>query len=363
MAVRSHVFRLIGALSDSLSALIRTPEASPVGPAIQRLRLSVGLFLLIIVLGVVGYSVITDFTPFEALYQTILTVTTIGFQEVRPLDDAGRSFTIVLAVLGVGSVIYLLTTVATLVVEGEIKRDVEAWRMGKRIDSLTGHYIVCGAGRVGAEVARAMQDRSEPFVMIDIAADALAALEEDWLVLEGDASNNELLEMAGVRRARGVVVASRSDAENTFITLTVKAINPSLYVVARANDPESEPKLRQAGADRVIAPTVIAGRRMAVSVIHPAVADFTETVLHGAETGEALAQVDVQFGSALDGSDVGTAFGGREHVEVLGVRHRDGRLDVAPTRGVALHAGDAMMVLGTSEAIEALSAAVAADAV
>jgi voltage-gated potassium channel len=156
------------------------------------------------------------------------------------------------------------------------------------------------------------------------------------------------------------VVATRSDAENTFITLTVKAMNPSLYVVARSDAPESEPKLRQAGADRIIAPTVIAGRRLAVSVIHPAVAYFTETLLHGAETGEALAQIDVQFGSALDGSDVGTAFEGREHLQVLGVRHRDGRLDVPPTSAVPLHAGDAVMVLGTSEAIEELSAAAAA---
>jgi voltage-gated potassium channel len=331
VAVPSRLPRFVGALAESVSALIRTPKGLPVGPAIRRLRLSVGLLLLIIVLGVVGYWAITDFTPFEALYQTILTVTTVGFQEVRPLDDAGRAFTILLAVLGVGSVIYLLTTVATLVLEGEVKRDVEAWRMGKRIDSLTEHYIVCGAGRVGAEVARAMQERSEPFVMIDISPEAIAALEDHWLALEGDASSNEILEMAGVRRARGVVVATPSDAENTFITLTVKAMNPSLYVVARSDEPESEPKLRQAGADRIIAPTVIAGRRLAVSVIHPAVADFTETLLHGTETGEALAQIDVQFGSALDGSDVGTAFEGREHLQVLGVRHRDGRFDVAPT--------------------------------
>lgn len=344
-------------LLQSLAALVRTPAGSPVGPAVRRLRVSVGLLLLIVALGVVGYWAIAGFSLFDALYQTILTVTTIGFQEVAPLDRDGRAFTIVLAVLGVGSVFYLLTTVATLVLEGEVKRDLEAWRMGRQIDQLHAHFLICGAGRVGAEVARAMHERHEPFVVIDNDPDAFTTLEPGWLSLTGDASRNDVLRRAGVERARGVVVATHSDAVNTFITLTVKAMNPSLYIVTRANEPESEPKLRQAGADRVIAPTQIAARRMAISVIHPAVADFTETVLRGADTGEILAQVNIQFGAELDGATIGAAFAERDHVQVLGVRHRDGRLDVAPTRTVALHAGDALMVLGTTHAIEDLSAA------
>lgn len=344
-------------LLQSLAALVRTPAGSPVGPAIRRLRVSVGLLLLIVALGVVGYWTIADFSLFDALYQTILTVTTIGFEEIAPLDRDGRTFTIVLAVLGVGSVFYLLTTVATLILEGEVKRDLEAWRMGRQIDQLQAHFLICGAGRVGAEVAHAMHERGEPFVLIDSDPDALAGLDPHWLSLDGDASSNDVLRRAGVDRARGVVIATHSDAVNTFITLTAKAMNSSLYIVARANQPESEPKLRQAGADRVIAPTQIAARRMAISVIHPAVADFTETVLRGADTGEILAQVDIQFGAVLDGLTIGAAFAERDHVQVLGVRHRDGRLDVAPTRTVALHAGDALMVLGTSKAIEELSAA------
>ena len=330
------------------------------GPAIRRLRLSVAMLLAIVAMGVVGYRLIEDFSLFDALYQTVLTLSTIGFQELQPLSDGARAFTIVLAALGVGGVFYLLTTVARLVLEGELKRDVEAWRMGRRIGELRNHFVVCGAGRVGAEVARAMVQRDERFVMIDSDEEALAALNDDWLSLHGDASNNEVLALAGIAHARGAIVATRSDAENTFITLTVRAMNPSCYIAARANEPDSVPKLRQAGADRVISPTEIAGRRLAISAIHPAVAEFTETVLHGgAETGEMLAQVDVQFGSAIDGANVGQAFDGREHLQVLDVRHRDGRMDVAPTRAEPLHAGDALMVLGTSEAIESISAAAA----
>lgn len=347
-------------LLESLTALLRTPKGSPVGPAIRRLRVSIALLLAIVAMGVVGYRLIEDLSLFDALYQTTLTITTIGFQELQPLSDWARAFTIVLAALGVGAVFYLLATVARLILEGELKRDLEAWRMSHRIADLQNHFVVCGAGRVGAEVARAMVQRNELFVMIDPDDEALLLLADDWLTLQGDASNNEVLEMAGIAQARGAIVATRSDAENTFITLTVRAMNPSCYIAARANEPGSVPKLRQAGADRVISPTEIAGRRLAISAIHPAVAEFTETMLRGGtESGEALAQVDVQFGSAIDGASVGQAFDGREHQQVLGVRYRDGRIDVAPTRAVPLHAGDALMVLGTSEAIEALSAAAA----
>ena len=352
----------MGGLLESLTALLRTPEGSPVGPAIRRLRLSVLMLLAIVALGVVGYRLIEDFSLFDALYQTTLTLTTIGFQELQPLSDEARAFTIVLAVLGVGGVFYLLTTVARLVLEGELKRDLEAWRMSRRIGELQDHFVVCGAGRVGTAVVLVMARRDVPFVVIDSAADALAALDHDWLTLHGGASNNDVLALAGIARARGLVVATGGDAENTFITLTVRAMNPSCYIAARANEPDSVPKLRQAGADRVISPTEIAGSRLAISVIHPAAAEFTETVLHGAEAGEALAQVDVQIGSQLDGADVGQAFADREHVQILGIRHRGGRVDVAPTHGVPLHAGDAVMVFGTSEGIESLSAAAASPA-
>lgn len=346
---------MVGIL-ESATALFRTPEGSPVGPAIRRLRASIAILAGIVGLGVIGYWLIAGFNGFDALYQTILTVTTIGFAEIEPLDDDARAFTIVLAVLGVGAVVYLLTTVATLVLEGELKRDVEAWRMDRRIAELTHHYIICGAGRVGTAVAHAMADRQELFVLIDNDPTAIEALDGDWLSVQGDASSNDVLARAGVGAARGVVVATRSDAENTFITLSVKAFNPSLYVVARANEPESEPKLKQAGADRVVAPTRIAGRRMAVSVIHPAVAEFTETVLGGDETGEVLAQVDIQFDCDLDGNSIGEIFGPRSDIQVLGVRHGDSRVDIAPTPSVRLHAGDAVIVLGSSAAIDEISA-------
>ena len=329
-----------------------------IGPAVRRLIVSLLILLLVTLMGVAGYATIADFSLFDALYQTVTTITTIGFAEVHPLDTAGRAFTIVLAVFGVGSALYLLTAVASLVLEGDVRRDVEAWRMTNQIAALRDHYIVCGAGRVGSEVGRELVTRREPFVMLEsdpAAAEACAAA--GWLVIRGDASRNEDLERAGVARARGLIAATASDAGNTFITLTARAMNPRIYIVARSNEPESEPKLRHAGADRVITPPVLAGRRMAISVLHPSVVDFAETVMRGVETGEVLAQLEVEPGSAWDGARVGEALALHAGVRGLGVRHADGRLDVPMRPEAMLRAGDAVLVFARTTALERLTEA------
>ncbi len=323
----------------------------------RQLRISVFVLLLMVSMGVAGYVAIADFSPFDALYQTVLTVTTVGFQEVNPLDRNGRIFTIILAVFGVGSVLYLVTAMAGLIVEGELKRDVEAWRMASRIDHLREHLIICGAGRVGVEVARELAQRGERFVIIDADAEAVEeAAAAGWLVIHGDASSNEVLQRAGIERAQALVVAASSDAENTFITLTAKGMQPDLYVLARSIEPQSEAKLRQAGADRVISPTAIAGRRLAVAALHPAVVEFAESMLGGQGTGEVLAQVDVRTASPWDGATLAEVLAGRPDVHVLGVRYKDGHLGVAPSSDSRIGGGDVLMVYGRTKVIEELTA-------
>ena len=326
------------------------------GPATRRLFWALGLLLLTLAMGVIGYRVIEGFSAFDALYQTVLTVTTIGFQEVEPLNRDGRIFTIFLAIFGVGSALYLLSAVASILLEGDLRRDVEAWRMENRIERMSGHVIIAGAGRVGRGVADALAERDHDFVLIDSqqeAADALGA--HGYAVMHADASNNDALEQVGLERARALVVATGSDATNTFIVLTAKGIRPSLYVVARAVETESQPKLRQAGADRVISPTAIAGRRLAISALSPALGDFAETVLRGGEATEVLAQIDVQTGSSVVGSSIADAFHGFDEVSVLGVRHANGRLAIAPARTLPLADGDAVLVIGETHAVDALS--------
>ena len=344
---------------------LRLQALLPTGPAFAQLRLSFLGLMLVVGAGVAGYVWIADFPPFDALYQTVLTVTTIGFQEVNPMGQGGRIFTIFLSIVGVGAVLFVFGSAAALIFEGDLKRDLGAWRMSKHIDSLQDHIIVCGAGRVGREVASELADRRTGFVIVDASAEAIAACEiAGWLTVVGDASRHDILQRAGVHRAKGLIVATQSDAENTFIVLSARSLNADLYIVARSADPESETNLFQAGADRVISPTTIAGRRMAIATLHPSVVDFAETVLRGSTSDGAatpdrerslLAQIEIMPGAPWDGTTISEAFAGRS-VRVLGIRGPAGDLDIAPTGTVALARGVALMVYGRSDEIEELSA-------
>ncbi|PZC48458.1 MAG: voltage-gated potassium channel [Chloroflexi bacterium] len=327
----------------------------PTGPAVAKLRYSLAGLLLVVGIGVGGYVWIADFSPFDALYQTVLTVTTIGFQEVNPMGRDGRAFTIVLSIVGVTMVLFVMGSAATVIFEGDVRRDWGAWRMTRQIDALRDHVIVCGAGRVGREVVRELAARHREFVIVDRRPESVGiCLAEGWPVVEGDASNHDVLRQAGADRASGLVVATDSDAQNTFITLTAKGVNPSLYVVARSADPEAEATFAQAGADRVISPTTIAGRRMALAIVHPSVVDFAETVLRGGGDEPVIAQIDISAGAAWEGMTIAQAFAERP-TRVLGLRAAGGPLDVAPSGRQELAAGMSLMVYGRTEEIEALS--------
>jgi voltage-gated potassium channel len=327
----------------------------PTGPAVAQLRVSLGGLLVVVGAGVAGYVWIADFSAFDALYQTVLTVTTIGFQEVNPMGRDGRIFTIFLSIIGVGAVLFVFGSAAALIFEGDLKRDLRAWKMSKRIEAMRDHVVVCGAGRVGHEVASELAEQQSPFVIIDSDHGVLEGCHAaGWAAVAGDASDNQILRQAGIEHAKGLIVATQSDAENTFIVLTARGINPDVYVVARISDPQSDTKLYQAGANRVISPTAIAGRRMAIATLHPSVIDFAETVLRDGGNAPLLAQLDLAAGAPWDGVTIEDAFRGRE-VRVLGVRSRDGVLDVAPGGALLLTAGDALMVYGMSEAIQELA--------
>lgn len=327
----------------------------PTGPALAKLRYGLVGLLMVVGLGVGGYVWIADFSAFDALYQTVLTVTTIGFEEVNPLERDGRIFTIVLAIVGVGAVLFVFGSAGAVIFEGDLRRDLGAWRMTRQLEALRGHIIVCGAGRVGREVADELALRHSAFVIVDRNAKALGICRAaGWLVVEGDASNRDVLHEAGADHAAGLVVATESDAQNTFITLTAKGLNPDLSVVARVADPESEATLLQAGVDRVISPTSIAGRRMAVASLHPSVVDFAETVLGGGEDEPVLAQIDIGDGARWCGMTIAEAFAEQE-VRVLGLRLATGSLDVAPRHSQHLGAGMSLMVYGLPEQIESIA--------
>ncbi len=324
-----------------------------------RRRLAVGAALLasLIVAGTAGYMIIEGWSLLDAVYQTVTTISTVGFREVEPLSDAGRLFTIILIFLGVGSMLYTVTIVAQVVVEGEIIDALGIRRQRVRIEQLRDHYILCGAGRVGLEIAREFQARGVAFVVLDPAETAgVEARRLGYLHLAEDATREEALVQAGVKRARAVIAAVRGDAENTYITLTARALNQELFIVARADAHGTEARLKQAGADRVISPLSVGGRRMALSALQPAMVDFMDTLTAGHNHETILAEIEVEPGSALEGQPIAAALSEAPSVSVLAVRHSDGALAIGPRGSVLLHLGDQLIVLGDKTELEALSA-------
>ncbi|MCC7367273.1 MAG: potassium channel protein [Chloroflexi bacterium] len=323
----------------------------------QHLYRPAAVILAILALGTLGYIVIEGWGTLDALYMTVTTMATVGFGEIHPLTQQGRAFTIGLIVLGVGGALYLLTTMMQFVFEGHLGRNLERRRMDRRIEHLRDHFILCGLGRVGRQVARDFEDAKVPFVVIDsdqAAIDSLASLGYLWV--RGDATDDDVLRRAGVERARGLVTCVQSDADNIFVTLSARALRSDLFIVARGNNDDATPKLRRAGADRVVSPYSIGGRQMAMLATRPAAVEFVDRVLGRADIDLLLEDVTVREGSILVGKTVREV--GQEiapGITILAIRRRL-QLVTQPPPDAKVGAGDDLVAIGTSAQLEALEA-------
>ena len=268
------------------------------GTAPARLRLAFGIVAAVMVAGTVGYWLL-GFSLLDAAYQTVTTVTTVGFREVDEFGTAEKLFTIAVIIAGVGAVLYTFTLSVQLVAEGWLSDLVGRRRMDRKIADLRGHVVVCGWGRVGRTVADHLRHGGEEVVVVDLDRERLAGIAHPSVV--GDATLNETLRAAGIERARSLVAALAGDAENLFVTLSGRAINPALFIVARARQEDSVPKLSQAGADRVVNPQELGGARMASFVVQPNVAEFVDVVMHERSMEFRMQEVELPDDSPLVG--------------------------------------------------------------
>jgi voltage-gated potassium channel len=322
-----------------------------------RARVFTGLIIFGVMLatGTAGYMIIERWSMLDALFMTVTTITTVGYREIHPLDTKGRIFTIVLVLFGVGTAFYLLTTFVALIIEGDLRAAFGLTRMKGRIEQLRDHHILCGYGRVGEQIAREFADRGAPFVVVESNTETLQrAVEQGYLVVQGDAASDEVLLEAGVTRARTLLAASDSDSGNTYITLTAKALNPDIFVVARAARPESESRAIRAGAARVISPYSISGRRMALSALQPNMVDFFDTLSVGRNAERILAEIEVTEESGLLGLYIRHVLES-SRVTILGLQRSGGELIVGPREDVRLEMGDRLMVVGTEEDVATAS--------
>ena len=315
------------------------------------------ILLIVVVVGIVGYKVIEHWTLLESVYMVVTTLFTIGFEEVRPLSDTGRILTIVIAIAGVGTAIYAAGQAAEIIVEGEILGYRMRRKMEKRIREMKDHYIISGFGRVGHQVAADFTAARIPYVIIDAKRETVSELEPKGVPhIVGDATLDEILEEAGIRRAKGLVACSDSDVSNVYVTLSARALNPNLNIIARAAQLETEKKLMMAGANRVISPYVMSGRRMAAMAVRPISSDFLDLVTHGGELEFRLHEVAVPDHSPLvDCTLAEVDIRTRSGSLVLAIRKTSGAFDLQPRASSVIHKGDILVVIGTPEQIEALA--------
>jgi voltage-gated potassium channel len=321
----------------------------------RRLRFGLAALVGIIVAGTVGYAAL-GFPWLDALYQTVTTVTTVGFREVQPLSAGGQAFTIVLILVGVGTALFTFTQVLEVVVEGHVQEVLGRRRMEREIARMAGHVIVCGFGRVGRNLAQYVSSAGEDVVVIDHDPVRAASAEGAAHVVQGDATTDEVLKEAGIERARVLVTTLTTDAANLFVTLTARSLRADLFIVARARVESSEAKLAQAGADRVVNPQGIGGARMAAFVLQPHVAEFLDVVMHDGSLEFRLEEVPLPTGSPLAGHSLRAA-----HIRdstgalILALRDSGGAFTTNPPPETVLEAGQILIAIGTEGQLKALA--------
>ncbi len=324
----------------------------------RRILWGICALITIVALGVIGYMLIEGWAFLDALYMTVITVTTVGYAEVHPLTSGGRVFSIFLIVGGVGGALYIVTSIVRYVVEGNIGTIWERRRMKNKIASLKGHFILCGFGRVGEEIARTFKAEGVAFVIIDNRPECVARLEEtEYIYLQGDATRDEVLKNAGIERARGLVAAVGSDTDNTYITLSARGLCPKLFIEARALSKEAVTKLERAGANRIILPQAIGGRRMAMLALRPAIIDFIDTVIYSHGREMQLENVDIGEKSRLAGLTIKAARV-ETGITILAVRKKkDDTLIANPSEEEVIEEGDQVIVIGTMKQLASLEEA------
>lgn len=321
--------------------------------------LAVVLFVLVTAGGTLGYMVIEGWSAWDAFYMTIITVTTVGYREVHDMSMAGEAWTSLVLVLGVSTLFYTASLVMALVVEGGFYRRLETRRFNRMLDELSGHFIICGYGRIGSVIAEEFRRQGIPYVVIDRDSERVhEVIARGGMAVEADASREDVLTRVGIARARGLIAAVGTDAENVYAVLTARVLNADLYIIARVESEDAEPKLRRAGANRVVSPYQLGAVQMAATAIRPAVADFMRLATSSERLDLAAEQVKVSrespfVGQSLRDANLRQQFG----VIIVAIKRRAGHMEFNPEPDATLELGDELVVLGRADQLKILEAA------
>jgi len=315
------------------------------------------ILLIIITVGTSGYVIIEGWSPLESFYMTIITISTVGFGEIRQLSSQGRIFTVFLIFFGMGVIAYILKNSAQLMIEAQIKYIIGRSRLEKRLKSLKDHYIICGFGRIGKVIVEELIYNKVPIAVIEGQKEVVEPLQdlEVPFVLD-DATNESALLKAGIERAKGLVAVVKSDADNLFIVMSARSLNPKLFILARAGDENTEKKLLRAGANKVVSPYLIGGKKMAHTILRPAVADFIEFTTHERKMGLELEELKVGPASKIKGVTLIDS-GIRKDMDVIivAIKKMDGNMQFNPSSNTVIEEGDILIALGKRDDLNRLS--------
>ncbi len=315
----------------------------------------VGALVLIVLVGSVGFAIIEGYSFIDALYMTMITVSTVGFREVYPPSDAGKVFIVLLIIFSFGIFGYVITSITRLVVEGALQQSYKQYQVKKKIVRLDDHIIVCGFGRNGYQACVELQEHGEKFVILEKRDNVVSRILEDpsLLYVQGDASSEEVLDVAQIRRAKALITALPNDADNMFVVLTAREMNPKLKIISRASDFRSDVKLRHAGATNVIMPDRIGGQRMAKLVTQPDVVEFVEYILLQKSKEVKLIEVECDCISEVNATKTIHELNLRKKTgaNLMGLKTPEGTYIYNPSPQIKISPDDKLFVLGTDEQI------------
>lgn len=309
----------------------------------------------VIAFGVLGYVVIENWSLFDALYMTVITLTTVGYHEVHELSRAGRTFSMVLILSGVGTMFYTFGVGAKVLLEGELRDILGRKKLTKKIENLKNHYIICGYGRMGHIICKEMLQGRASFVIIEKKPEVLTTMDADILSLQGDATQDSILKQAGIERAKGLISVLSTDSENLYVVLSARGLNPTLKIVARASEEGAESKLIRAGADNVVSPYFIGGLRIAHTLLKPTVVDFIEFATKSGNLELQMEEIKLKRASdiidrSLDECGIRKEMG----IIIVAIKRESGTMEFNPKSTSVIRKGDTLVAMGETKQLKAL---------
>jgi voltage-gated potassium channel len=322
-------------------------------------KILTGVFILLIILiyGTSGYMFIEDMDLTDAIYMTVISITTVGFSEVNPLSTTGKYFTVVLVFGGVGFFLYMVSLITETMIAGGLHTFLGRKQMEKKLNALKDHYIVCGFGRIGKVISKILHENHRPFLIIENNPEEIEAINElGYLVLDGDTTNDDTLKKAHVLDAKALIAVTSSDADNVYVILSAKGLKPDIYILARSSGKKgAETKLLRAGANKVFSPYEIGARRMAQSLMRPTVIDFLDLTVHEGELGLRLEELQVSDKATFVNKSLMDSGIRSEHdLIVVAIKRQKGEMLFNPNPNTDILPGDILVVLGEHLNIQGL---------